>query len=520
MTTPKDVQILKGTGAVVIVQSGADAGAAAKAAKTASTSAGGDGGDGDKPPRDEDGHKVTQHSVTIGGTAVAYTARAGTMTLREDGKDARATVFFTAYTRDDVADVGARPITYAFNGGPGSSSVWLHLGLFGPRRIALPDDATLPPPPYHLIDNAHSILDVSDVVFIDPVSTGFSRAADGTEASTFHGVTEDVKWMAEFIRLYATRNGRWGSPSYLAGESYGTTRAAGLAAHLQDRHGLYLCGLMLISSILDFGTAYFAPGNDLPYPLFLPTYAATAHYHGALPVDLQAKPLRAVLDEVEAFANGDYAAALFLGARLDEVRADDIAARVARYTGLSADYVRRSNLRVRIGRFCKELLRDRRTTVGRLDTRYTGYDSDAAGDSFEHDPSYAAILGPYTATLNDYVRRELGYESDVPYEILTDSVHPWKFDTAENRFLNVAPSLREAMTKNPHLKVYVANGYYDLATPYFATEYTFDHLALEPHLRGNVSMDYYEAGHMMYVHEGALAALKGALAGFVVGAGA
>ncbi|MFN8423103.1 MAG: peptidase S10 [Anaerolineae bacterium] len=515
MATPKDVQILKGTGAVVIVQGGGDAGAAAKAAKAASS--GGEGADGAKPPSDEDGHKVTRHTVTIGGAPVAYTARAGTMTLRDDGKEPKATVFFTAYTRDDVADVGSRPITYAFNGGPGSSSVWLHLGLFGPRRIHMPSDATLPPPPYHLIDNEHSILDVSDVVFIDPVSTGYSRAAEGEDAKLFHGVTEDVRWMAEFIRLYATRNGRWGSPTYLAGESYGTTRAAGLAAHLQDRHGLYLCGLMLISSILDFATAYFTPGNDLPYLLFLPTYAATAHYHRALPDDLQAKPLRTVLDEVEAFALGDYAAALVRGDRLSDAERDDIAGRVARYTGLSADYVRLANLRIRIGRFCKELLRARRTTVGRLDTRYTGHDSDAAGESFEHDPSYAAILGPYTATLNDYVRRELGYESDVPYEILTDRVHPWKFDTAENRFLNVATSLREAMTKNPHLRVYVANGYHDLATPYFATEYTFDHLGLEPHLKGNVSMGYFEAGHMMYVHEGALGALKGELAGFVGG---
>ena len=517
MATPspkdKDVQILKGTGAVVIVQSGGDAGAAAKAAKAA----GGGGGDDDKPPRDEDGHKVSQHSVMIGGKSIAYTARAGTMTLRDDGKDAKATVFFVAYTRDGGADAASRPITYAFNGGPGSSSVWLHLGLFGPRRISMPDDATLPPPPYALQDNGYSILDVSDVVFIDPVSTGFSRAAEGEDAKLFHGVSEDVKWMAEFIRLYATRNGRWGSPTYLAGESYGTTRAAALAAHLQDRHGFYLSGLMLISSILDFSTAYFVPGHDLPYILYVPTYTATAHYHRALPKDLQAKPLRDVLDEVEAFAIGDYATALLKGDRLDAATADDIAKRLARYTGLGADYVRSANLRLRIGRFCKELLRSRRMTVGRLDSRYTGHDTDAAGEAFEHDPSYAAILGPYTATLNDYVRRELGYESDVPYEILTDKVHPWKFDTAENRFLSVAGDLRAAMTKNPHLRVYVANGYHDLATPYFATRHTFDHLGLEPHLRGNVRMGYFEAGHMMYVLESALGGLKADLAEFVGG---
>lgn len=507
---PADVQILKGTGAVVVVQGG-DAGAAAKAARAA----GAGGGDDAAVVRDEDGHKLTKGSVTIDGRRVDYTARAGTMTLRDDGKDAKATVFFVAYTRDDVADAAARPITYAFNGGPGSSSVWLHLGLLGPRRVVLPDDATLPPPPYALADNAHSLLDVSDVVFIDPVSTGYSRAAAGEDARTFHGVTEDVKWMAEFIRLYATRHGRWGSPSYLCGESYGTTRAAALAAHLQDRHGFYLRGLMLISSILDFSTAYFVPGHDLPYVLYVPTYAATAHYHGALADDLQSRPLRDVLDEVEAFAYGDYATALLRGDRLDAEAADDIAARLARYTGLDVDVVRQANLRIRIGRFCKALLRRSRATVGRLDSRYVGHDSDAAGETFEYDPSYAAILGPYTATLNDYLRRELGFESDVPYEILTDKVHPWKFDTAENRFLSVAADLRAAMTKNPHLRVYVANGYHDLATPYFATQHTFDHLGLEPHLRGHVTMGYFEAGHMMYVHSGALAGLKRDLGRFV-----
>jgi carboxypeptidase C (cathepsin A) len=456
---------------------------------------------------------LTKNSVTVGGETLSYTATSGTLTLeREDGTE-RADIFFVAYTKDGVDDVTTRPITYCFNGGPGSSSVWLHLGAFGPRRVVLPSDASMPaPPPYPIEDNPHSLLDLTDMVFIDPVTTGFSRAAEGEDDSQFHGVSEDIASVADFIQLYTTRFERWNSPKFLSGESYGTTRAAGLAGHLQGRHGMFLNGIVLVSSILDFSTARFAAGNDLPYPLFLPTYTATAWYHGRLAPELQAD-LASTLREVEAFAMSEYTLALGKGAQLSDDERDRIAARLARYTGVSAEYVKQTNLRIVIHEYVKELTRDARETVGRLDSRYIGRDSDAYGSTNEYDPSYSAIQGPFTAALNHYVRAELDYENDLPYEILTGRVHPWNYGE-DDGYVNTGKTLRSAMTQNPHLKVFVANGYYDLATPYFATQYTFDHLGLEPALQGNVSMAYYEAGHMMYIHEPSAMALKADIARF------
>jgi carboxypeptidase C (cathepsin A) len=443
--------------------------------------------------------KVTRRTVTIGGQAIAYTARAGTMLLAEEDGKAKARVFFVAYTRDGVEDLAQRPVTFSFNGGPGSSSVWLHLGMLGPRRVHLSPEGWAPAPPYVLEDNPDSWLDRTDLVFIDPVTTGYSRAAQGEDDSQFHGVDEDVRWVGEFVRLWTTRNLRWGSPKFLAGESYGTTRAASLSAHLQERHGMYLNGIVLISSILDFQTARFDVGNDLPYVLFLPTYTATAWYHKKLDADLQ-RDLRAALDEVEAFAAGEYASALFKGSRLGAEERERVLAKLGRYTGLSLNFIDRANLRVSIGRFCKELLRADRRTTGRLDSRFLGIDLDAVGESYEYDPSYAAIQGPFSGALNDYLRRELGYESDLPYEILTGRVQPWKMGEP-NRYLNVAEELRGAMTRNAHLKVFVASGYYDLATPYWAARYTFDHLGLDASLTGNLHFGFYEAGHMMYIHQ-------------------
>jgi carboxypeptidase C (cathepsin A) len=393
--------------------------------------------------------------------------------------------------------------------------VWLHLGLFGPRRVAMAEEGWAPPPPYRLVDNDQSLLDRTDLVFIDPVTTGYSRAVPGEDAKAFHGVRPDVEAVGEFIRLWVTRNRRWASPKILAGESYGTTRAAALAAHLQERHGMYFNGVVLVSSILNFGTARFDPGNDLPYALYLPTYTATAWYHRRLPADLQARELPAVLAEVRRFAQGDYTLALMQGGRLPEAERREIADRLARYTGLSPEYVLGTDLRIQIFRFVKELLRDRRRTVGRLDSRFTGIDRDAAGEGFDFDPSMAAIRGPFSTLLNDYLRRELGYESDLPYEILTDRVRPWSFEEFENRYLDVAEPLREAIAQNPALQIFVANGYYDLATPFFATEYTFDHLGLDPSLTGNVEMGYYQAGHMMYIHRPSLEQLRADLVRFL-----
>lgn len=456
----------------------------------------------------------TEHSVRIDGRLVDYLARAGTIVLRNEEGKARASFFFVSYSRLDVEDAASRPLTFSFNGGPGSSSVWLHMGAFGPRRVDLgltPEPVT---PPYQLVENEYSLLDVSDLVFIDPVTTGFSRAAPGEDAKQFHGVSQDVESVGEFIRLYLTRFQRWASPKFLAGESYGTTRAAGLSGYLQDRHGIYLNGIILVSSILDFQTARFDPGNDLPYLLFLPTYTATAWYHQQLPEDLQ-QNLESALQEARQFALNEYALALLKGDQMLSQERELILDQLSRLTGLSRAFLEQSNLRVSIRRFVKELLRSQRRTVGRLDTRFTGIDADAAGESFDFDPSYAAIQGPYSTLLNDYVNRQLKFESDLPYEILTGRVRPWSYDEASNRYLNVAETLREAMSKNPHLRVFVANGYYDLATPFFATEYTFDHLGLDPALSDHVTLTYYPAGHMMYIDPPSLAQLKQDIAGFV-----
>jgi carboxypeptidase C (cathepsin A) len=481
-------------------------------------------------PEPKDQLVETKHVITLRGQEIRYTVTTGAIILKEEaekagdkageseGEKPKASVFFIAYTRDDVPDKMQRPLTFSFNGGPGSSSVWLHLGVLGPRRVQMRDDGDLPPPPYRLVDNEFSLLDQTDLVFIDPVSTGFSRAVVGEKAKEFHGFRKDIESVGDFIRLYTSRYGRWTSPKFLIGESYGTTRAAGLSGYLQERHGLYLNGIMLVSSILDFSTARFDPGNDLPYILFLPTYAATAWYHRRLPAELQARDLRAFLDEVEAFALGDYTLALMRGARLTAEERAAIVARLAAYTGLSPAYVEGADLRINIHRFVKELLRGEKRTVGRLDSRFKGIDRDAVGAEHEYDPSLTNIMGPYTAALNDYVRCELKFESDLPYEILNPKVWPWSYADHENQYVNVAETLRKAMTINPYLKVFVANGYYDLATPYCATEYTFDHLGLDSALQGNISMRYYEAGHMMYIHLPSLAQLRTHLADFVRGA--
>ena len=466
------------------------------------------------PPPPEEKAVPTKHSIRIAGQEIKYTATAGTMLLKLEDGTPKASVFYIAYTKDDVSDAAQRPITFAFNGGPGSSSVWLHLGAFGPRRVQMGDVGGLLPPPYKLVDNESSLLDVTDLVFIDPVSTGYSRAVPGEPPKQFHGIEEDVQSVGDFIRLYTTRNKRWSSPKFLAGESYGTTRAAGLSGYLQQRYGMYLNGIVLISSILNFETAEFDSGNDLPYILHLPTYTAIAWYHKRLPADLQENLEKAVA-ESRRFAAGEYADALMAGDLLPAPRRAEIAQKLARLTGLSQDYVERSHLRVPIFRFTKELLRAEGRTVGRIDGRFTGIDADEAGATPDYDPSIAAIMGPYTAVLNDYVRGDLKFESDLPYEILTGRVRPWSYAPYENRYVNVAETLRAAMTQNPFLRVFVAKGYYDLATPFFAAEYTFDHLGLDPSLRSHLSGAYYEAGHMMYVHPASLQKLKQDVAQFM-----
>jgi len=401
----------------------------------------------------------------------------------------------------DFPDPAARPVTFSFNGGPGSSSVWLHLGLFGPRRIDYADDFGNPgPPPYRLTTNETTLLDVSDFVFIDPVSTGFSRTEGDTSPNEFHGVNADIGSVAEFIRRWLGANERWASPKFIAGESYGTTRAAGLSRALLDRHGIAVDGIVLISTVLNFQTISFDVGNDLPPVLYLPSYCAAAHFHGRLDPSLQNRPLSEAVAEAEAFAQGEYAGALLRGTSLPEPERQRIAERVAHFTGLTPEYVLRTDLRVTMPRFPKELLRDEGLTIGRFDARYTAADRDDAGESPEFDPSYAAVQSIYTETFNDYVRRELGYGSDLPYQVLTN-VWPWSFrGRGDNQYTNVADDLRGAMQRVPSMRVFVACGLYDLATPVFATDYTVNHLMLREDLRSNVEVHDYEAGHMMYLH--------------------
>ena len=485
--------------------------------------------DGEKAkPEPQDKLSVTKHSVKIAGKEIKYSVTAGTIVLKEEsvkkgdkdgefeGNQAKAEVFFVAYSRDGVRSRAKRPLTFSFNGGPGSSSVWLHLGVLGPRRVVV-NDTEATPPPYQLTDNEYSLLDETDLVFIDPVSTGYSRPVEGKKAKDFHSLKRDIESVGDFIRLYTTRYERWLSPKFIAGESYGTTRAAALSGYLQERHGLFLNGLMLISCAVDLGTVFFAPpyNNHLPYSLFIPTYTATAWYHKKLPEKLQKKKLRKVLDEVEAFVRDEYVPALFKGSSLNAKDRKAISQKLAMYTGLSESFVERCKQRISMWRFSKELLRDEGLTVGRIDSRYTGRDRDQAGEGFEYDPSIGGTVGAYTASLNYYVRTELGYSSDLAYEVLSMDVNrAWKWET-ENSYVSTADTMRKAMNMNPHLKVHVANGYYDLATPHFASEYTFNHLGLDEALQGNISMSYYEAGHMMYVHRPSLRKMKEALAKFI-----
>ena len=454
---------------------------------------------------------------TIGGVAMTWSATAGTLLLREDGQKPKASVFYVAYLQQGVEDPSSRPITFAFNGGPGSSAVWLHLGALGPRRVALDEEGQAPRPPGRLEDNPEAWLDLTDLVFVDPVTTGYSRAVEGEEARQFHGVEEDVAWMSEFIRLWTTRHGRWSSPKFLVGESYGTTRVAALAHHLAERHGLLVNGVVLISPVLEFGTIRFDPGNEDPYWLFLPSYTAVAWHHRKLAPELQETPLEELLPRVEAWSREQYLPALAAGDALPGEVRERVVRELAAFSGLSPTFVRRSRLRVSMGAFAKELLREQGLILGRFDGRYVGRDPEEAGDSPRSDPSYSAVRGPFTAAINDLLRRDLGWESDVPYEVLTGRVHPWSYP-AQNRYLNVADRLRDAVLRNPYLQVLTCVGLFDLATPYAAIDHTMNRLELTPELRGNLHRATYRAGHMMYLRASERTKLKADAARFYTAA--
>lgn len=435
-----------------------------------------------------------------------YTATAGMLPLKNEFGETEAGIFYMAYSKTGVEDPSSRPLMFSFNGGPGSCSVWLHLGVVGPKRVQLESDGDMPVPPFKLVDNPNTWLEHADLVFIDPVGTGYSRPAKKDGGKAYWSLEGDVKSIAEFIRLYITRNKRWASPLYMVGESYGTTRAAGLSGKLID-NGIALNGIVLVSSILNFQTARFNKGNDLPYVVFLPTYTATAWYHGKLP---HFATLQEALAEAEEFASKEYVLALSEGDRLSAEERDSAVKKLVRLTGLSEEYIDGTDLRINIHRFCKELLRSEKRTVGRLDSRFKGIDELAITENPEHDPAMSVTLPPYTATINDYLTRTLKWETDVPYYIFNPGElwQNWSYGDAGKGHPDTSEALRSALSRNPHMKVFVASGYYDLATPYFATEYTLSHLGLDPSLRSNIQTEYYEAGHMMYIHEGCLEKLQ------------
>ena len=469
----------------------------------------------EKPAEKEEPPVVTRHELKRkDGKVLRYTVTTGLMPLKNEKGETEARVFYMAYQLERTGGPETRPLMFSFNGGPGSSSVWLHLGALGPKRVKMQPDGAMPPPPYRLVDNDNTWLDLTDLVFIDPVGTGYSRPAKPELGPRYWSVQGDIESVGEFIRLYLTRHERWASPLFLVGESYGTTRAAGLAGHLVDR-GIAFNGIVLVSSILNFQTADFAKGNDLPYALYLPTYTATAWYHKRLPADLQGRPLAEALAESKAFAGGEYPVLLQKGDQLTPAERQQVAARLSRLTGLDPAWIDGADLRIEIQRFCKELLRRERRTVGRLDSRFKGIDLDAVGDTPEFDPSMAAIRPPYTAAFNDYVRRELGYETDLVYHILGGGIGRWDFTRGREGFPDTSEALRRAFSRNPDMRVFVASGHYDLATPFFATDYTIAHLGLDPSQRGRIATAEYEAGHMMYIHEGELARLRQDVAAFL-----
>ncbi|MCB9685244.1 MAG: peptidase S10 [Alphaproteobacteria bacterium] len=442
---------------------------------------------------------TTRHEVVIDGVTVAYTATAGTLPVRlEDKKKPAGKLFYVSYVREGVEST-QRPVAFCFNGGPGSSSVWLHMGCLGPMRVVADVDHRAAPSMV-AVDNPYSLLDRCDLVFVDPMSTGHSRPDEG-EGEDYHGVTPDLESVGDFIRRWTTRNNRWASPKLVVGESYGTTRAAALARHLQDRYGMFVDGLVLISLALQFQTLIFE-NNDLAYVLYVPAYTATAAYHGRVETD----DVDALVADATRWAFDHYMPALLRGSALPVADRRAVAAQLAAYLGVDVDYVLRCDLRVDLGRFCRELLRDRRLAVGRLDSRFTGAVADAQQDRLEADPSLSGLMGQYTSALHHHLRSRLAWDEEDVYEILNLKANQaWKF-REYNEYLDVTGDLRTAMLDNPHLDVLVASGTYDLATPVTASDYTIAHLGAG--LEQRVVHHKYPAGHMMYAHEPSLARLR------------
>ena len=463
-------------------------------------------------------NSVTDHELSLDGKTIHYSATAGTLLI--DGYDAKpyGTVFYVAYTLVGVGDLRTRPVTFLYNGGPGSASLWLHMGSVGPVRVVTASPEATGAAPYQVVPNQYSLLDKTELVVVDAVGTGFSRPVGTGTIRNFAGTDQDVQAFEKFIRRYVTVNHRWNSPKFLFGESYGTTRSAALADALDDS-GMSLNGVVLMSTILNYFT--MAPGADAIFIGNLPSYAAIAWHFGKIahkPADENV-----FLNEVRAFARGPYAEALAQGHNLPQAQADQIAAKLAAYTGLRVEYIEEANLRVSPARFRKELMRDKRLIIGRYDARFEGTDLDAAGETPGYDPSSTGITGAYVSALNDYLDRELKYTSKEAYvpmglniNQIWDRTHrpPGGGRGQPIRDAYVAGDLADAMRKNPRLRVFSANGLFDLATPFFITEYDLSHMGLEPKLRGNIEFGYYPSGHMIYLNLDSLKQLKSDLAGF------
>jgi len=457
-------------------------------------------------PMPEPKAEVRDAEITVKGKLLKYKSTTGMMPLKNEAGETEAQLFYVAYTVDGPN----RPLTVCFNGGPGAGSLWLHLGAIGPQRAMMNDDGSLPPAPYRMSPNEATWLDQSDLVFVDPVGTGFSRAKSSDVARKYFGVRGDIESIGTFIRQYLNQTKRCNRSLYIAGESYGTMRAAGLSQWLVD-HGIALNGVMLISTIMNFQTVRFQKGNDVPYALHLPTYTAIAWYHKKLPTDLQ-KDLRKAVDESRKFASGDYQSLLFKGDALTPEERKRGLDQLVRLTGLSRDFLDHSDLRVEIQRFTKELLRDKGLTVGRLDGRLTGQEGSATSETPSFDPSMSAIRPPYTAIMNAYAREQLGWQEEKEYFALGGGITaPWDWGITQNGgqgYADTSENLRAALERNPHMKVFIAIGYYDLATPFHAAEYTVSHMGLPANLRKNLVWKDYEAGHMMYIHVPSLKKLK------------